>query len=104
MYNWNCYDVIDPKFGENFFHYCVLSVRSSLIAGCGVNVTNSDPTKCINDLLTQHNSSHDTVLQPVTVEQLIGLSVSKMEQLIDLFQTHGKEAFLEIYYSRWLHA
>jgi len=66
-------------------------------------VTNSDPTLCINDLLTQYNSSHDTALQPLTVEQLIGLSVSKMEQLINLFQTRGKDAFLEVYYSRWLH-
>ena len=85
------------------FETFIRAACTSVIAGCGVNVTNSDPTTCINDLLAQYSSGHDTVLQPLTIEQLIGLSVSKMEQLIDLFQTCGKDAFLELYYSRWLH-
>ena len=66
-------------------------------------MSNKDPTVCVNDLVHQHNALHGTTLPPFTTEELIAATISNIEHLIGLFQSEGKEAFLEKYYSRWLH-
>jgi len=68
-------------------------------AGCGVNITNKDPTMCINDLLSRVHAQPECF----TVEEFIARTVSKLEQLITEFQTLGQEAFLSQYYEYWLH-
>lgn len=72
-------------------------------AGCGFNVTNSNPTVCINDLIQQHNIQHDGSLQPLSCAQLIARTVSSLETLISSFQQGGPDAVLPTYYKRWLH-
>lgn len=34
----------------------------SLVVGCGVNVNNSEPTDCVNDVIVRHNKKHGTAL------------------------------------------
>ncbi|TWW74212.1 Biotin--protein ligase [Takifugu flavidus] len=74
-----------------------------LLIGCGFNVTNSNPTVCINDLIQQHNLEHDGSLQPLSCAQLIARTVSCLETLISSFQQGGADAVLPAYYKRWLH-
>lgn len=71
--------------------------------GCGFNVSNKNPTVCINDLVQQYNIQNSTHLQPFTIEHLLASTITHMESLIKLFQTEGKQAFLELYYDKWLH-
>ena len=37
-------------------------VWADAVAGCGVNVSNSEPTDCINDVIARHNTQHGTAL------------------------------------------
>lgn len=74
-----------------------------VISGCGVNVRNKDPTICINDLVEQHNIQNKTSLSAFTTEQIVASAISQIEMLVDLFQSQGKDAFLELYYDKWLH-
>ncbi|XP_027007207.2 biotin--protein ligase isoform X1 [Tachysurus fulvidraco] len=74
-----------------------------LLIGCGFNVSNSNPTICINDLVVQHNRERGSKLSPLSPAQLIGRSVTLLEQLISDFQLYGPEAVLPIYYKRWVH-
>jgi biotin--protein ligase len=69
--------------------------------GCGVNVTNKDPTICINDLLGQVKGPRP---DPFTVDEVIARSLTILEQLISDFQTNGRHSFLDQYYKYWLHS
>ncbi len=74
-----------------------------LFSGIGFNVTNKNPTICLNDLIEQHNKQHGTRLRAVTTAQMIARMLSCLETLIDEFQEQGPEPFLNRYYKRWLH-
>ncbi|XP_056298565.1 biotin--protein ligase isoform X1 [Pseudoliparis swirei] len=75
-----------------------------LLIGCGFNVTNSNPTVCINDLIQQHNAGHSGSLQPLRCDQLIARTAGCLEALIGSFQRGGADAVLPTYYKRWLHS
>uniref|UniRef100_A0A665TP00 BPL/LPL catalytic domain-containing protein n=1 Tax=Echeneis naucrates TaxID=173247 RepID=A0A665TP00_ECHNA len=75
-----------------------------LLIGCGFNVTNSNPTICINDLILQYNKQHNCSLRPLSCAQLIARTVNCLEELISNFQRKGPDAILPTYYMRWLHS
>ncbi|XP_034405713.1 biotin--protein ligase isoform X1 [Cyclopterus lumpus] len=75
-----------------------------LLIGCGFNVTNSNPTVSINDLIQQHNAGHNCSLQPLRCDQLIARTAGCLEALIGSFQRGGADAVLPTYYKRWLHS
>ncbi|CAJ1064466.1 biotin--protein ligase isoform X1 [Xyrichtys novacula] len=75
-----------------------------LLVGCGFNVTNSNPTVCINDLIHRYNVENGCSLQPLSCPQLIARTVSYLENLINSFQKGGPDAVLPTYYSRWIHS
>ena len=72
-------------------------------SGVGLNVSNSNPTICINDLIQLHNRQQGDNLPSVSTEQIIARTVSEMEKLIEMFQSEGVEKFRQMYYERWLH-
>ncbi|XP_071492497.1 biotin--protein ligase-like [Diadema antillarum] len=74
------------------------------IIGVGVNVSNSVPTTCINDILHKYNAEKGTNLSPVSMEMVIARSITEMERMINAFQEKGAESFLPVYYKRWLHS
>ncbi|KAM7398666.1 hypothetical protein PAMA_006530 [Pampus argenteus] len=75
-----------------------------LLIGCGFNVTNSNPTLCINDVIQQYNIQHNGNLQKLSCAQLIARTLSCLEALISSFQKGGPDAILPTYYKRWLHS
>nr|XP_015197094.1 PREDICTED: biotin--protein ligase isoform X1 [Lepisosteus oculatus] len=74
------------------------------LVGCGFNVRNSNPTICVNDLVVQHNKERGTALALLDTAQLIGRSVTLLEQLIQTFQDQGPQGVLPLYYRRWVHS
>ncbi|CAG8647177.1 10508_t:CDS:2 [Cetraspora pellucida] len=79
-----------------------------IIAGCGVNLTNSEPTISINQLITTYNKSvHSSKKLPLfSQEQFLSLILVNFENLYKEFyqNVHGPKSFLDIYYKRWLHS
>ncbi|XP_065924354.1 biotin--protein ligase isoform X2 [Magallana gigas] len=85
-------------------------VKSSLmggacdaIIGCGFNVSNTNPTICINDIIKQYNKEHSTSLPMLTKEKLLARTVNLIEEFIKDFQLNGRTGFCKKYYQRWLH-
>ncbi|XP_041089099.1 biotin--protein ligase [Polyodon spathula] len=74
------------------------------LVGCGFNVSNSNPTVCINDLIVQYNKENGSALKALSTTQLIGCSVTVLESLIDAFQEKGVAGVLPLYYKRWVHS
>ncbi|XP_049447453.1 biotin--protein ligase isoform X1 [Epinephelus fuscoguttatus] len=92
------------KLGGVLVTSTVIGSTFHLLIGCGFNVTNSNPTVCINDLIQQYNVQHNCNLQPLSCAQLIARTVSCLEVLINSFQQGGPDAVLPTYYKRWLHS
>ncbi|KAI4487632.1 hypothetical protein M0802_011988 [Mischocyttarus mexicanus] len=79
---------------------------SSLIicnAGVGVNLSNSTPTCCINDLIVEYNKTHKTKLPILSYERYFALVFSEIEYLLDVIESGNMDHFLETYYKFWLH-
>ncbi|XP_040908103.1 biotin--protein ligase [Toxotes jaculatrix] len=92
------------KLGGVLVTSTVMGSTFHLLIGCGFNVTNSNPTVCINDLIQQYNMQHNCSLQPLCCAQLIARTVTCLEALISSFQLGGPDAVLPTYYKRWLHS
>ncbi|KAK5888171.1 hypothetical protein CesoFtcFv8_016697 [Champsocephalus esox] len=92
------------KLGGVLVTSTVIGSTFHLLIGCGFNVTNSNPTVCINDLIQQHNAQQGCSLPPLCCAQIIARSVSFLEALICSFQQGGPDAVLPTYYKRWLHS
>ncbi|XP_076606365.1 biotin--protein ligase [Chaetodon auriga] len=92
------------KLGGVLVTSTVIGSTFHLLIGCGFNVTNSNPTVCINDLIQHYNVQHTSSLQPLSCAQLIARTVSCLEALINSFQQGGPDAILPTYYKRWLHS
>ncbi|XP_030601727.1 biotin--protein ligase-like [Archocentrus centrarchus] len=92
------------KLGGVLVTSTVMGSTFHLLIGCGFNVTNSNPTVCINDVIQWYNLQHNCSLQPLSCAQLIARTVSCLEDLINNFQQGGPESVLPTYYKRWLHS
>lgn len=66
-------------------------------------MTNSNPTICINDLITEYNKEHGAELQPLRADCLIARTATVLEKLIDTFQDQGPNGVLPLYYKYWVH-
>lgn len=72
-------------------------------AGCGVNLSNSNPTGCVNDAIRQYNQEHNTELAELEREVFLARVFNALEDLIHTFQTQGPGAVQHLYYKHWLH-
>ncbi|XP_036896515.1 biotin--protein ligase isoform X2 [Sturnira hondurensis] len=92
------------KLGGVLVNSTLMGETFYILIGCGFNVTNSNPTVCINDLITAYNREHGAGLEPLRPDCLIARAVTALEQLIDRFQDGGPHAVLPLYYRYWAHS
>lgn len=73
--------------------------------GAGVNICNSVPTVCVNDIILDHNRENETGMPLITIESFLGRYCSELEKVLDsLSKPNGVDKFLELYYKYWLHS
>lgn len=92
------------KLGGVLVNSTITGQTFNLLIGCGFNVSNSNPTVCINDLVIQHNREHGCGLNALAPAQLIARSLTLLERFIADFQLRGPHALLPLYYKRWVHS
>ncbi|XP_067897254.1 biotin--protein ligase isoform X2 [Heterodontus francisci] len=92
------------KLGGVLVNSTLVGTTFHVLIGCGFNVSNSNPTICINDIIQQHNKEHGTYLQPLRIDQLLARTVTILENLISIFQIKGPNGVLPLYYKRWVHS
>ncbi|XP_059177062.1 biotin--protein ligase-like [Physella acuta] len=95
----------EMKLGGVLVTSTVMGSKIFATIGCGFNVSNSNPTICINDIIRRFNSSHTPPLDlsPLSVSQLIGRTVTSLESLVQEFERSGHRGFCQEYYKYWLH-
>ncbi|XP_038622281.1 biotin--protein ligase isoform X1 [Tachyglossus aculeatus] len=92
------------KLGGVLVNSTLLGTTFYILAGFGVNVSNSKPTVCINNLIEEHNSKHAAGLPPLRADALIARTLTALEGLLDTFQARGPDGVLPLYYKYWLHS
>ncbi|XP_047511746.1 biotin--protein ligase isoform X2 [Pieris napi] len=72
--------------------------------GTGVNISNSVPTTCVNDMISEYNTREGASLAPISIEKFLARYCSQLEIIIDnLISERGVDNFLKEYYEYWLH-
>ncbi|XP_047490025.1 uncharacterized protein LOC125039795 isoform X2 [Penaeus chinensis] len=94
----------DTKVGGVIVEATTIGKEVIANVGCGINLSNSNPTYCINDAVRQHNKEHKTSLPEIDRETFLARIFNHFEDLIDTFQRDGPEAVCPIYYKYWLHS
>ncbi|XP_037232389.1 biotin--protein ligase isoform X1 [Falco rusticolus] len=92
------------KLGGVLVNSTLIETTFHMLIGFGFNVNNSNPTICINDLITKFNKEEGTKLKPLTADCLIARTVTMLERLIDIFQEKGPNGVLPRYYKYWIHS
>lgn len=72
--------------------------------GCGINLSNSDPTTCINDLIKEYNRKNGTQLKQLPYEKFLAVTFSRFEDLFNSIQKNGTDELFPLYYKHWLHS
>jgi len=68
--------------------------------GCGINVSNSSPTSCINDFIKKL----DPKREPLSSEQVVARAVSELDSLVKMFERKGVDSIKELYLRHWIHS
>ncbi|XP_037687573.1 biotin--protein ligase isoform X2 [Choloepus didactylus] len=92
------------KLGGVLVNSTLLGETFYILIGWGLNVANSNPTICINDVITQYNVQNEAALKPLRADYLIARTVTILEKLIDTFQDEGPNGVLPLYYKYWVHS
>ena len=71
--------------------------------GCAINLNNSTPTTCINDLIKDYNRNHQKKLPLLGYEKLLALIFTEIESLSNAVQAGDAKYLYDLYYKYWLH-
>ncbi|XP_052902221.1 biotin--protein ligase [Anopheles moucheti] len=91
------------KLGGSIFNTQVDATVAIVNVGVGLNLNNSKPTLCLNDVITQYNNKHSTTLPLLSYEKTFALIFNKLEEMYDRVQCEGIEVLQQEYYRHWLH-
>jgi biotin--protein ligase len=86
--------LVGSSFQSNMFE---------LIAGCGVNVDNPTPSLSLNLVIQEYNAEHGTNLAPISLEELLAMSLARLDSFYQKFCQQGFQPFLDLYYRYWIH-
>ncbi|XP_062516763.1 biotin--protein ligase-like isoform X2 [Corticium candelabrum] len=91
------------KLGGVLVSSLMFSDMYECVAGCGMNVSNSNPTICINDIIEILNRSKGLKLPKLTVELALAQMLNTLECLLDQMDKNGVSSLINLYYRYWIH-
>ncbi|GBO03134.1 Biotin--protein ligase, partial [Araneus ventricosus] len=94
----------ERKIGGVLVNTTIQGSIAHVYIGIGINVANEQPTMCINSAIEAHNSDTGDTLPLLKPEEVIALTLTELEIIIDEFTKSGPDNFLSLYYSYWLHS
>ncbi|XP_037948879.1 biotin--protein ligase isoform X2 [Teleopsis dalmanni] len=91
------------KIGGLIIKTTIFGSNAVVNVGCGINLNNSKPTICINDLINEFNRENHKNLPHLRYETFIALIFNEIEKIIEDVQSGHFKDFYELYYRLWLH-
>jgi biotin--protein ligase len=80
-----------------------VTIKHAYIAGMGINLSNSSPTTCINDIITDYNERTKSKLRKLTYEEFLARVFSEIENLLHIVQNGNINHMYDQYYKNWMH-
>lgn len=68
-----------------------------------MNLSNSIPTTCINDLIAEYNKENSENLPLLTYEKALTMVFNEIEAIFDQVQSGDMQYLYDMYYKFWLH-
>lgn len=93
----------EVKIGGLIVNTLVESDAAICNIGLGVNLSNSIPTTCINDLIKDYNKNHSCNLRELSYEKVLAIIFNEIELILNRVQTGDVNYLYDLYYSCWLH-
>lgn len=95
------------KIGGALIHTTWSSDQFCVLTGIGLNVSNSQPTTCLNDIIaSQQQQQHQQPaadVHRVCKEQLLASVLKHLESCFDTFQAQGFGPLQPLYLASWMH-
>ncbi|XP_065080432.1 biotin--protein ligase [Ochlerotatus camptorhynchus] len=92
------------KIGGLIINSQLCSSEAIVNVGCGVNLSNSSPTVCINDLIREYNKGSGMKLPLLGYEQTLAVIFNEIEKLFNEIQSGDElQPLYDLYYKYWLH-
>lgn len=101
------------KIGGALIHttWAASSQQFCVLTGIGLNVSNSQPTTCLDDIISsrlaqQQEQGQQLAQQPVRVykEQLLACVLNHLESCFDTFASQGFDPLRPLYLATWMHS
>ncbi|XP_017082197.2 biotin--protein ligase isoform X2 [Drosophila eugracilis] len=95
----------NQKIGGLVINTTLQGSQAIVNIGSGINLNNSKPTVCINDLIREHNVRvPNNKLSMLKYELFISMIFNEIERLLGEVQNGDFDSFYALYYSLWLHS
>ncbi|XP_017044233.1 biotin--protein ligase isoform X2 [Drosophila ficusphila] len=95
----------NQKIGGLVINTTLQGSQAIVNIGSGINLNNSKPTVCINDLIREHNTrAPNNKLPLIKYEILMAMIFNEIERLLGEVQNGDFNSFYALYYSLWLHS
>ncbi|KAH8381902.1 hypothetical protein KR009_000835 [Drosophila setifemur] len=95
----------NQKIGGLVINTTLQGSQAIVNIGSGINLNNSKPTVCINDLIEEHNTrTPNNKLPLLKYELFIAMIFNEIERLLGEVQNGDFDSFYSLYYSLWLHS
>ncbi|KAL0041637.1 hypothetical protein WJX79_010263 [Trebouxia sp. C0005] len=93
------------KIGGILCHSTYQSMEFQVVIGVGLNLDNSEPTTCVNDLLRQRHEELQLQVdvQTISREELLACILTNLEILLSTLTAQGFGPLQEAYLHTWLH-
>lgn len=93
------------KIGGLIINSQLCGMEAVVNVGCGVNLSNSKPTMCINDLIREYNKLKGTSLPLLGIEQTLAYIFNEIERIyVSVQEKDDLQDLYDLYYKYWLHS
>lgn len=82
---------------------CMSFTNITFFIGLGVNLSNSLPTTCINDMIKAYNKKNLKCLPLLSFEKTLAIIFNEIELILNQVQTGDLEYLYNLYYKYWMH-
>lgn len=90
------------KIGGILCHSAFRDAIFQVTIGIGLNVSNQEPTTCLNDMLRLYAGTRD--VEVFTREEIVAGVANRLEGMLETLAVHGFSGFESEYYAAWLHS
>lgn len=94
------------KIGGVLCHSTYRSKEFQVVIGVGLNLDNSQPTTCVNDILHHQHAElqQQSTWQPITREELLACILYELQGLLATLVANGFAPLQQAYLQAWLHS